>query len=122
MLMARKREVTRRTLLQASGAIAAAANPLAGEWRHRGRRASRRQGGGRAGSRPVVLADGAEHVRAVRGTADNPMPRAEVVGKCRDLIAPVLGAATCQKLIDRVLSLESAANIRELRPLLQKVG
>jgi 2-methylcitrate dehydratase PrpD len=73
----------------------------------------------------VVLADGAElteHVRAVRGTADNPMPREEVVGKCRDLIAPVLGAATCQKLIDRVLLLESAANIRELRPLLQKAG
>ena len=36
--------------------------------------------------------------------------------------APVLGAATCQKLIERVLALESVANIRELRPLLQKAG
>jgi 2-methylcitrate dehydratase PrpD len=73
----------------------------------------------------VALADGTElteHVRAVRGTADNPMPRAEVVAKCRDLITPVLGAAKCQQLIDGVLSLESAANIRELRPLLQRAG
>jgi 2-methylcitrate dehydratase PrpD len=73
----------------------------------------------------VALADGTElteRVRAVRGTADNPMPRAEVVAKCRDLITPVLGAAKCQQLIDGVLSLESAANIRELRPLLQRAG
>jgi len=72
----------------------------------------------------VVLADGnelVEHVRAVRGTADNPMPRAEVVGKCRDLMAPVLGAAKSAELIDRVLALESIGNMRELRPLLQKL-
>jgi 2-methylcitrate dehydratase PrpD len=71
----------------------------------------------------VLLADGAElteHVRAVRGTADNPMPRAEVVAKCRDLIAPILGAAKGVELIDRVLGLERLTNIRELRPLLQR--
>jgi len=71
----------------------------------------------------VVLADGSElseHVRAVRGTADNPMPREEVVAKCRDLIAPVLGAEKCQALIDRVLALESVGNLRDLRPLLQR--
>jgi 2-methylcitrate dehydratase PrpD len=73
----------------------------------------------------VTLADGAElteHVRAVRGTADNPMPREEVVAKCRDLIAPVIGTAKGKELIDRVLGLEQAGNIRELRPLLQKLG
>ena len=71
----------------------------------------------------VVLADGSElseHVRAVRGTADNPMPRAEVVAKCRDLIAPVLGAAKCNELIEAVLALERAKDVRELRPLLQR--
>jgi 2-methylcitrate dehydratase PrpD len=71
----------------------------------------------------VVLADGSElseHVRAVRGTADNPMPRAEVVGKCRDLMAPVLGAAQCDALIEAVLAIERVKDVRELRPLLQK--
>jgi 2-methylcitrate dehydratase PrpD len=71
----------------------------------------------------VVLADGSElseHVRAVRGTADNPMPRAEVVGKCRDLMAPVLGAAQCDALIEAVLAIERVKDVRDLRPLLQK--
>ncbi len=73
----------------------------------------------------VVLADGTElreHVKAVRGTADNPMPRDEVVAKCRDLIAPVLGATTAANLIERVLKIESTTNIRDFRPLLQKHG
>jgi 2-methylcitrate dehydratase PrpD len=71
----------------------------------------------------VVLADGSElseHVRAVRGTADNPMPRAEVVGKCHDLIVPVLGAAQCDALIEAVLAIERIKDVRDLRPLLQK--
>jgi 2-methylcitrate dehydratase PrpD len=71
----------------------------------------------------VVLADGSElseHVRAVRGAADNPMPRAEVVGKCRDLMAPVLGAAQCDALIEAVLAIERVKDVRDLRPLLQK--
>jgi 2-methylcitrate dehydratase PrpD len=73
----------------------------------------------------VVLADGSElseHVQAVRGTSDNPMPRDEVVAKCRDLITPVLGAAGCNELIDRVLGIQDVGNMRELRPLLQKSG
>jgi 2-methylcitrate dehydratase PrpD len=73
----------------------------------------------------VVLVDGtelSEHVRAVRGTADNPMPRDEVVAKCRDLITPVLGAATSAQLIERVLAIESVDNIQSLRPLLRKSG
>lgn len=71
----------------------------------------------------VTLADGtrlSEHVQAVRGTAEDPMTRAEVVAKCRDLMTPVLGAATCTKLIERVLALETVKEIRELRPLLQR--
>jgi 2-methylcitrate dehydratase PrpD len=71
----------------------------------------------------VVLADGSElseHVRAVRGTADNPMPRGEVVGKCRDLMAPVLGAVQCDALIEAVLAIELVKDMRDLRPLLQK--
>jgi 2-methylcitrate dehydratase PrpD len=71
----------------------------------------------------VILTDGTtlqEHVRAVRGTADNPMPREEVVAKCRDLIAPVLGTKTAADLIERVFDIESVADIRDLRPLLQK--
>jgi 2-methylcitrate dehydratase PrpD len=71
----------------------------------------------------VTLADGSElreQVRAVRGTADNPMPRTEVVAKCCDLMAPVLGAQKCAELIERVLALEGTGNIRELRPLLQR--
>ena len=62
-----------------------------------------------------------EHVEAVRGTAENPMTRDEVVAKARELMTPVLGAATCAKLIDAVLNLEALKNVRELRPSLQKV-
>jgi 2-methylcitrate dehydratase PrpD len=70
----------------------------------------------------VALADGsslAEHTRAVRGSAANPMPRAEVIAKCRDLIEPILGAAKSGELIERVLEVEHAAAVRALRPLLQ---
>jgi hypothetical protein len=49
------------------------------------------------------------------------MPREEITAKSRDLIAPVLGAATCQKLIDRVFDLEHVKDIREFRPLLQRL-
>jgi 2-methylcitrate dehydratase PrpD len=71
----------------------------------------------------VTLTDGTrltERVEAVRGTVRNPMSRGEVVDKARDLIAPVLGAAAAQKLIDTVLALEAQKQIGALRPLLQK--
>ena len=71
----------------------------------------------------VTLNDGTqlhEYVKDVRGTTGNPMPRAEVVGKSRDLIAPVLGAAQCDRLITTLLGIESVKSIRELRPLLQR--
>jgi 2-methylcitrate dehydratase PrpD len=71
----------------------------------------------------VTLANGAkleEHVKAVRGTAENPMTRAEVIGKARDLIAPVLGASGTSKLIQTVFEMENVKHVRELRPLLQR--
>jgi hypothetical protein len=49
------------------------------------------------------------------------MTRDEVVGKARGLMTPVLGAATATKLIDRLLDIENVKNVRELRPLLQRV-
>jgi 2-methylcitrate dehydratase PrpD len=61
-----------------------------------------------------------ERVDAVRGTAENPMTRDEVVAKARDLMTPVLGADKSSKLIARVLDLENLKNVRELRPLLQR--
>src|SRR5882724_6368333 len=71
----------------------------------------------------LTLSDGTqltEWIRDVRGTAENPMTRDEVVDKARDLIAPVLGAAACSTLIDKLLTLETLSNIRELRPVLQR--
>ena len=72
----------------------------------------------------VTLTDGtrlSERVAAVRGTSDNPMTREEVVAKARDLLTPVLGAATAGRLIESVLTLETVKDIRTLRPLLQRV-
>jgi 2-methylcitrate dehydratase PrpD len=71
----------------------------------------------------VILNDGTrltERVEAVRGTPANPMEQAEVVSKCRDLTAPVLGMATADRLIQTVLALEAMRDIRLLRPLLQR--
>ncbi len=71
----------------------------------------------------VTLSDGSrltEHVDAVRGTAENPMSREEVVAKARDLMAPVLGERKSASLIEKVLNLENLKNVRELRLLLQR--
>ena len=48
------------------------------------------------------------------------MPRDEVVAKARDLITPVLGAATFTKLTEKIFDIENIKSILELRPLLQK--
>jgi 2-methylcitrate dehydratase PrpD len=72
----------------------------------------------------VTLADRThltERVDAVRGTVENPMTRDEVVAKSRDLMAPVIGEANSTNLIGRVLELEKVRDIRELRPLLQRM-
>jgi 2-methylcitrate dehydratase PrpD len=71
----------------------------------------------------VTLNDGttlSERVEAVRGTAENPMTRDEVVSKCRDLIEPRLGAEKCTRLIESVFDLENVKDIRTLRPFLQR--
>ena len=73
----------------------------------------------------VTLDDGrmlSERVGNVRGTAENPMSRDEIVAKARDLITPVLGGSVCQKLVDRVFALEQVKNVAELRPLLQRAS
>ena len=57
--------------------------------------------------------------RAVLGTPDNPMSEEQVADKARDLIGPVLGAARAAELISALGAIESLADVRALRPLLQ---
>jgi 2-methylcitrate dehydratase PrpD len=59
-----------------------------------------------------------KRIRAVRGTADNPMTRAEVETKALDLIEPILGKARARKLVDAVWTLDKLKDTRKLRPLL----
>jgi 2-methylcitrate dehydratase PrpD len=76
----------------------------------------------RQGIVELKLRDGRElrhHTKAVRGTSDNPMQRAEVDAKSYDLLAPVLGKARARKLCDMVWGLDKIADARKLRPLLQ---
>src|SRR5580765_3617221 len=76
----------------------------------------------RAGIVEVTLVDGrtvTERVNDVRGTAENPMPRDEVIAKARDLCVPILGTATFNALVERIFDLEHLKSVRELRPLLQ---
>jgi len=71
----------------------------------------------------ITLKDGArlsDRVEAVRGTVRNPMTRDEIVDKARDLMTPVIGGAQTQSLIDTVLALDAARDLRGLRPLLQR--
>jgi 2-methylcitrate dehydratase PrpD len=83
-------------------------------------------GGGGAVRLPlleIALNDGTrltQDTGPVLGTVDHPMTREQFVGKCRDLMAPVLGEQQCTRLIDRVLDLERIKDVRELRPLLQR--
>jgi 2-methylcitrate dehydratase PrpD len=70
----------------------------------------------------VAFTDGtrlSERIQAVRGTPRNPMSRAEVIDKARDLIAPILGRDTTTRLIDTVYAIEKLGDVRSLRPLLQ---
>lgn len=59
-----------------------------------------------------------QRVDAVIGSAQNPMNHDQVVEKCRDLIAPELGASQTDKLIDAVFHIENMQDIRALSPLL----
>jgi 2-methylcitrate dehydratase PrpD len=72
----------------------------------------------------VQLTDGThltQRVDNVRGTPKNPMTNEEIVAKARDLIAPILGTPQCASLIERMLNLEQVRDMRELRPLLQRI-
>jgi 2-methylcitrate dehydratase PrpD len=76
----------------------------------------------REGVVELRLRDGRElrhHTRAVRGTAENPMTRAEVDAKSYDLVAPVLGKPRARKLCDAVWALEKLDDMCKLRPLLR---
>jgi 2-methylcitrate dehydratase PrpD len=70
----------------------------------------------------LKLKDGRElniHIKAVLGTAQNPMSRAQVDEKCHHLMAPILGKTRARKLCDAVWNIESIKDVRQLRPLLQ---
>jgi 2-methylcitrate dehydratase PrpD len=76
----------------------------------------------RQGIVELTLKDGTElkhHTKAVRGTAQNPMSRAEVDEKAYHLMAPILGKARARKLCDAVWGLERIKDARTLRPLLK---
>jgi 2-methylcitrate dehydratase PrpD len=62
----------------------------------------------------------AERVEAVRGTVRNPMSRAEVSDKARDLMVPILGRSTCERLITCVYAIEDIADVRQLAALLRR--
>jgi 2-methylcitrate dehydratase PrpD len=76
----------------------------------------------REGIVELKLKDGRElahHTRAVRGTPENPMARAEVEAKALDLVAPILGRARSAKLCAAVWGIEKIRDVRTLRPLLR---
>ena len=76
----------------------------------------------RQGIVEVRLKDGQvfqRHTKAVRGTAQNPMTRADVDEKCYHLMAPILGKPRARRLCDTVWALEQVSNMRNLRPLLR---
>jgi hypothetical protein len=64
----------------------------------------------------VIVQDG---TGPVLGTAQNPMTRDQLIAKCRDLMAPVLGVSQTARLIEKTLALDTVKDVRELRPLLQ---
>ncbi|MYZ48630.1 MmgE/PrpD family protein [Propylenella binzhouense] len=70
----------------------------------------------------LELSDGrvlSHRTYAVHGTPDNPMGRADVAAKCIDLAGPVVGAAAARQLAAAAWELDTCADVRSLRPLLQ---
>ena len=70
----------------------------------------------------LVLKDGRRlrhHTKAVRGTADNPMTRAEVDEKCFHLLEPVIGPKRARALCDTIWNIEALKDVRRLTPLLR---
>jgi 2-methylcitrate dehydratase PrpD len=60
-----------------------------------------------------------QHVKAVRGTSDSPMTRAEVDEKSFHLLAPILGKKRARLLCDTIWTLEDVSSMRDLRALLR---
>ena len=76
----------------------------------------------RQGIVEITTRDGrhvSHRIHAVRGTADNPMPRQEVEDKVLDLLPDVLGKDRSRQLVQQVWELERLGDVRGLRPLLQ---
>jgi 2-methylcitrate dehydratase PrpD len=76
----------------------------------------------RQGIVELKLKDGRElrhHTKAVRGTAQNPMTRAEVDEKAYHLMAPILGKARARKLCDAVWAVDGLSSMRKLQSLLR---
>jgi len=76
----------------------------------------------RQGIVEIRLKDGRElrhHTKAVRGTAQNPMTRAEVDEKAYHLMAPILGKARARALCDAAWQLERLTHMRKLQPLVR---
>jgi 2-methylcitrate dehydratase PrpD len=70
----------------------------------------------------IELSDGSrlsERVSAVRGTLRNPMSRAEVIEKARDVTTPILGGKT-ERLIKTAYAIETVTDVRSPRPLIQR--
>jgi hypothetical protein len=58
-------------------------------------------------------------VGTARGKTASPMTCDDVIAEARDLMTPILGAATCGKSIARVFEIENVKDILELRLRLQ---
>ena len=75
----------------------------------------------RGGIVEVTMTDGRKVTHFTKfppGTKENPLTPDGVAEKARDLMGPVLGAQRTEQLIERILHLETVADIRSLRPLL----
>ena len=69
----------------------------------------------------VTLRDGrtvSHFTRYAPGSKENPLDTAGVAAKARGLMAPVLGAAKTEALIERVMKLDDLKSVRDLIPLL----
>jgi 2-methylcitrate dehydratase PrpD len=75
----------------------------------------------RSGRIDVTLRDGrsvSQFTRHAPGTKENPLDRAGVIAKARDLMAPVIGSRRTEAVIDRVNRLDQLRSVRELAGLL----
>jgi 2-methylcitrate dehydratase PrpD len=77
----------------------------------------------RSGFVEVTTRDGRQvslFVSHAPGTPENPLDTEGVAAKARELMAPILGDARTEAVIEHVNALEELADVRELRPLLTR--